>query len=89
MSGNSCPVPIIGIEIHYCDDQGKPQSVMVNMEAVHAIAWEPGVSKPLPSQPGPCRTLPRGRLKDCDRAKEDDHHNLCWWNGNEWVCGEA
>ena len=89
MSDKPCPVAITGIEVHFCDEDGKPQSVFVNMNAVGALAWEKNIPGK-PSDPGPCKLLPRGRLKKCDGGPNAaSRHNLCWWDGNRWVCGEA
>ena len=80
-----CRTSIIGIQIVYCDENGERQSFWVNLNQVSAIGWcddpvgpkDPHGHAPIPKDPhGPGRCPPHR-----DREAE-----LCWWDGNQWVC---
>lgn len=94
MSNDACRVTLAGIQVHYCDEEGRRKAVWVDLTKVQAIAWTTGgVGEKKPDIPtGNCDPVPRVSAPDpCDpkgMAGEDDDP-FCWWDGSRWVCGEV
>ena len=64
------------------------ESEWVDLEEVQALSWCSGKidpkgqgqsgSKRLPSRPG---------IDPCPEVRANPEEPLCWWDGNQWVCG--
>lgn len=91
MSNGNCSVKLAGIQVHYCVGKER-RSVWVDLDEVSAIAWTSReVKKKDPDLPThECDPIPKtAGLRPCAPDFVGDEGPLCWWNGVDWVCGEA
>lgn len=88
-----CRTRLKGVQLVFCDDEGAQQQVWVDIKKVPAIAWceeafdgkdanKPPVQKAIPTdKKGPAQCP--GKPSPGPRSDPP----LCWWDGNDWVCG--
>lgn len=87
------PANLMGIQIVYCVE-GVQKNEWVDLKKVHAISWcvEEMTKKPKGNGNPNGPHLPKG--KEPGSCPPPDPLTpggapMCWWDGTEWVCGEA
>ncbi|HEX6309776.1 MAG TPA: hypothetical protein VFZ69_16500 [Longimicrobiales bacterium] len=86
----NCRKKLLGIQLVYCDGSNKKQTMWVNLQQVHALAWcEESVGAKSAGKTGSNKIPqdPNGP-GDCPKPRPDVDQSICWWNGSDWVCGD-
>jgi len=81
---------LLGVQIAYCDADGKEQRAWLDLKQVEALAWTSGDIKAKSKGTGGNNKLPvdpNGPGKCGDAKIAGPIPPMCWWNGAEWVCG--
>lgn len=78
---------LIGVQIAYCDRDGREKLEWLNLQQVRALAWtEEEIKAKAKGKTGNSK-LPSGAKGKCNPGTFVEE-SVCWWNGSEWVCGE-
>jgi hypothetical protein len=85
----SCRTNLLGIQLVYCDETGTQQTVWLDLKKVQALSWCSGEVKAKGNNAGGTSKLPRdpkgpGKCPPDHLVPSDP---LCWWDGNQWICG--
>jgi hypothetical protein len=77
---------VICVQVVYCVGNSVKR-VWVDMEKVGGISWTSG------SVPGKPENLKLPTVEDCaEDCKARPplvKDGICWWNGKDWICGDA
>lgn len=89
------PASLLGVMIRFCE-AGEVKDVWVDLGQVHAVSWCGRSLPPKQAHQGEGKKMPTHH-RPPDKTCADVHDlggppgspGMCWWDGSDWVCGEA
>lgn len=90
MSQDTSDVTVVGVCVVFCKN-GKLTKEWIDLSKVSALAWTNAEVAERPANP------PHGNSKIPKESKGEPSTcpaeavpatGMCWWDGNQWICGD-